>query len=281
MRLCSCVLQRIFRLASVAFGINLFACWPCWFVDLSFIASRSQKFSSAISQAMREGPIAIVIPLYEDFYNYTGGTYRHQSGERLGNHVMVAHGYTDDYINGFNSWGPNWGYMGSFRVEKSFPLAFIIPGKIAGAGDGYPYPLPNSTGYARINGFENSAVNGQYRLWIHQIAAINDHASWWRGDDLVMYWCPTSNYWAITNVSKFGFSKFHVFKRGWRLRVAKAALKLHTALSHNCDWLAHGPVLTAYTSVPAMPDMYLKGWFEKSSSGLELVRPEAGIEERG
>jgi C1A family cysteine protease len=64
------------------------------------------------------GPVTGCFIVYEDFRYYTGGVYRHVSGNALGGHCVALIGY-DDGLSCWiakNSWGPGWGESGSFRI---------------------------------------------------------------------------------------------------------------------------------------------------------------------
>lgn len=230
-------------------------------------------------KAMKEGPIAIIIPLYEDFYNYTGGVYRHRHGKRLGQHVMVAHGYQEGYIQGFNSWGTTWGYVGNYRVPVSFPLAFIIPGRIKGHGDGYPYPFPDSTLHVKMSGFDDKQLNGIFDLWVHELGIINGHPTYWRGDSVLLYYFPDDLHWAVVDLKKHTEMRlnFTVGDQGWRGEALQSILRLRQLLQKKGVWQARGPVMTQYNSLPDLPGTYAQGWFEILPTGGELWRPLAGI----
>jgi len=98
-------------------------------------------------------PVVTGFEVYEDFKDYTGGVYKHQTGEFLGYHGVSIVGYNDDpgYWICKNSWGTEWGENGWFKIaygecqiEKmchyftsytkskalSYPFTNIIFGKI-------------------------------------------------------------------------------------------------------------------------------------------------------
>lgn len=56
--------------------------------------------------------------VYEDFYNYKSGVYKHTTGNYLGGHAVVICGYNDSgkYWIVKNSWGTGWGESGYFRI---------------------------------------------------------------------------------------------------------------------------------------------------------------------
>ena len=56
--------------------------------------------------------------VYEDLMYYTGGVYKHVSGDIAGGHAVSIVGY-DDVAGAWivrNSWGPEWGEGGYFRI---------------------------------------------------------------------------------------------------------------------------------------------------------------------
>lgn len=68
-----------------------------------------------------KGPIVAAMPIYEDFYYYTGGIYRHVSGNFTGTyHAVVIAGYGESggvpYWIVKNSWDTDWGENGYFRI---------------------------------------------------------------------------------------------------------------------------------------------------------------------
>ena len=67
------------------------------------------------------GPIAVTYAVYNDFYSYTTGVYKHTSGSLEGYHAVLLIGY-DDANSCFivkNSWGDGWGESGFFRIAYS------------------------------------------------------------------------------------------------------------------------------------------------------------------
>lgn len=67
------------------------------------------------------GPIVATFAVYDDFYSYSGGIYSYQWGNYEGDHAVLVVGY-DDNNQCFivkNSWGPNWGGAGYFRIAYS------------------------------------------------------------------------------------------------------------------------------------------------------------------
>lgn len=74
-------------------------------------------WTTALSMADRKnvlankGPVVGGFQVYQDFYNYTGGVYRHTTGNLVGGHAISVVGYDDAQQCWIckNSWGTGWG----------------------------------------------------------------------------------------------------------------------------------------------------------------------------
>jgi C1A family cysteine protease len=78
------------------------------------------------------GPVEVVMMIYNDFYYYTGGVYEHTSGAFAGLHAVTIVGYNDPegYWIAKNSWGTDWGEDGWFRIaygECDIDSYFYVP----------------------------------------------------------------------------------------------------------------------------------------------------------
>jgi C1A family cysteine protease len=64
------------------------------------------------------GPIVASMLVYEDFFHYAGGVYRHVTGGEEGGHCICIVGYDDEgeYWIAKNSWNTGWGEDGFFRI---------------------------------------------------------------------------------------------------------------------------------------------------------------------
>lgn len=65
-----------------------------------------------------KGPVSACFLVYEDFFSYRSGIYKHVTGERAGGHCVTIIGYDDDqgYWICKNSWHTSWGEQGFFRI---------------------------------------------------------------------------------------------------------------------------------------------------------------------
>jgi C1A family cysteine protease len=64
------------------------------------------------------GPLTACFIVYNDFFNYRSGVYRHVSGDAAGGHCVSIIGYDDGQGCWIckNSWGAGWGESGFFRI---------------------------------------------------------------------------------------------------------------------------------------------------------------------
>ena len=64
------------------------------------------------------GPLATCFTVYNDFFSYKSGVYKHVTGGVAGGHCVSVVGYSD--AGGFwickNSWGSGWGELGFFCI---------------------------------------------------------------------------------------------------------------------------------------------------------------------
>lgn len=64
------------------------------------------------------GSITGCFIVYQDFFSYSGGVYRHVTGDSAGGHCVEICGYDDSQAAWIckNSWGTGWGEAGYFRI---------------------------------------------------------------------------------------------------------------------------------------------------------------------
>jgi len=79
---------------------------------------------SAMADIAENGPIISGFKVYNDFFTYKSGVYRHVSGGFAGGHAVKVLGWGKDATSGLdywivaNSWGTTWGMKGFFWIEK-------------------------------------------------------------------------------------------------------------------------------------------------------------------
>ena len=93
------------------------------------------------AEIAKNGPIEALMIIYEDFYGYKTGIYYHTLGGITGVHAVKIIGWgTQDgipYWTVVNSWGPDWGENGTFRIRRGAQECMIEVDSFAGL----PKPL--------------------------------------------------------------------------------------------------------------------------------------------
>lgn len=79
----------------------------------SILATNERK-----SVLAEKGPVVGGLAIYQDFYSYKSGVYKHVTGNLVGYHAVSVVGY-DDNLGCWickNSWGTGWGENGWFKI---------------------------------------------------------------------------------------------------------------------------------------------------------------------
>jgi len=78
--------------------------------------------SDIMNEIYKNGPVETAFTVYSDFLTYKSGVYRHTSGSALGGHAVKFIGWGvengDKYWLVANSWNPNWGDNGYFKILR-------------------------------------------------------------------------------------------------------------------------------------------------------------------
>jgi len=73
------------------------------------------------AEIFKNGPVQTGFMVYEDFMHYKNGIYEKTHGNRLGGHAVKIVGWGvengTEYWIAQNSWGPEWGENGFFRIK--------------------------------------------------------------------------------------------------------------------------------------------------------------------
>ncbi len=125
-----------------------------------------------LKAALQNGPLFTTMRVPYDFFAYKSGVYRHVIGPVVGGHAVLLVGY-DDANSCFiikNSWGPNWGENGFFRVAYSqcynrvrFGNYTVSYSTVAQQGGGFSYghgivPIDWLPGMASVGLMADNAV---------------------------------------------------------------------------------------------------------------------------
>lgn len=158
-----------------------------------------------IKNAVYRHPVSAGFTVYTDFNYYSGGVYEHVWGDVEGGHAILIVGWNDDEQSWIckNSWGPNWGDHGYFRIKWSncgigSYMPFIWDETIAGPAVAISpdrLDLSLTVGDSVIEYFtiENmSSDNMEFATMDYSMVIkttfhpdafnANDNMSWWCGD---------------------------------------------------------------------------------------------------
>jgi C1A family cysteine protease len=97
---------------------NLNADWPNRLAKVSSFETISGNVAKMKESISTYGSVTACFNVFQDFFSYRSGVYRHLSGGLAGGHCVVLIGY-DDAAGCWiarNSWGTNWGDAGYFRI---------------------------------------------------------------------------------------------------------------------------------------------------------------------
>ncbi|CAG9531052.1 unnamed protein product [Cercopithifilaria johnstoni] len=89
----------------------------------------SSREKDIMSEILANGPVQATFLVHGDFFMYSAGVYKHlptNEDEPEGYHSVRLLGWGEDYSTGLpvkywiaaNSWGPNWGENGTFRILR-------------------------------------------------------------------------------------------------------------------------------------------------------------------
>jgi cathepsin B len=99
---------------------------PAWNSDLHY-ASEVHNIDGGEAAIMQEiytsGPVETAFTVFEDFVSYKGGVYKYTWGDELGGHAVkiIGWGVTSAGVKYWivaNSWNPDWGEKGFFRIIR-------------------------------------------------------------------------------------------------------------------------------------------------------------------
>jgi C1A family cysteine protease len=92
--------------------------WADRVVKISGFSDLTGKPAQIKDWVSTKGPVSSCFVVYQDFFSYKTGVYRHVTGSQAGGHCVTIVGYNDS--PGFwickNSWGTGWGEQGFFCI---------------------------------------------------------------------------------------------------------------------------------------------------------------------
>jgi C1A family cysteine protease len=123
-----------------------------------------------------KGPLAACFTVYQDFFNYKSGVYKHISGQAVGGHCVCCVGYNDSqkYWIMKNSWGNTFGESGYFRIAYGQCGIDSFMDVVEGVGDLPWQKNKRITGLWAINQNRNAWVYVQGMGWF-RVSPDNDN----------------------------------------------------------------------------------------------------------
>ncbi|XP_066919274.1 cathepsin B-like [Clytia hemisphaerica] len=90
------------------------------YVKTKYTVSSDQ--TKIMTDIMTNGPVEGAFTVYADFPNYKSGVYQHTTGSQLGGHAIKILGWGTEngtpYWLVANSWNPDWGNKGFFKIKR-------------------------------------------------------------------------------------------------------------------------------------------------------------------
>lgn len=92
--------------------------WPNRMGKVAGVAGLAGNPAGMKEHISTYGSISACFVVFQDFYSYRSGVYRHVSGEAAGGHCVTLIGYDDGQGCWIakNSWGTGWGDSGYFKI---------------------------------------------------------------------------------------------------------------------------------------------------------------------
>ena len=99
-------------------GASLNADWPNRLAKTLSSRNLTGNPAAIKEHITTHGAVTACFVVYQDFFSYTSGIYRHVSGAAAGGHAVSIVGYDDANQCWIvkNSWSPGWGDKGYFRI---------------------------------------------------------------------------------------------------------------------------------------------------------------------
>jgi len=92
--------------------------WANSAVKITGYTNLTGKVADIKNWVSTKGPVCACFVVYQDFFSYKSGIYKHVSGGEAGGHCVTIVGYNDSqgYWICKNSWGTGWGEAGFFKI---------------------------------------------------------------------------------------------------------------------------------------------------------------------
>ena len=103
------------------------------------VYSLKKDYKQIQTEILTNGPVEASFTVYADFPNYKSGVYQSHSSEQLGGHAVKIIGWGEEAGSKYwlvaNSWNPDWGDKGFFKILRGENECGIESGINAGLPD--------------------------------------------------------------------------------------------------------------------------------------------------
>jgi C1A family cysteine protease len=98
--------------------VGLCSDWANRITKISGYTDLTGKPADIKNWVSTNGPVSACFIVYQDFFSYKSGIYKHVSGDQAGGHCVTIVGYNDNpgYWICKNSWNTTWGDKGFFNI---------------------------------------------------------------------------------------------------------------------------------------------------------------------
>ena len=175
-----------------------------------------------------KGPVSAVMEVYDDFFYYSSGVYRHTTGGLAGLHCVLVIGYSEAEQAWIakNSWGTGWGDGGYFKI--AYGQAGIDTTYPFHGAAGVKLPGTQFSGWEDLGGILTSRP--QAESWgpnrIDVVARGTDSAVWhrwwdgssWKGWESlggIIQDGPAISSWGSGRLDIFGVGTDHKLYHKW------------------------------------------------------------------
>jgi len=136
-------------------GATLNADWQNRLAKAGGVKELTGDVAAIKAHLAAKGAVSACFLVYQDFYSYRSGVYRHVTGSDPGGHCVALIGYDDAQSCWIakNSWGPGWGDAGFFRI--AYGECGIDTWHVAGIDS---VSLRAWTGYSKVVGLWSNSV---------------------------------------------------------------------------------------------------------------------------
>jgi C1A family cysteine protease len=128
----------------------------------------------SVKEALLKGPVVATMKVYDDFFFYKSGVYKHVTGDYAGGHAIFLVGWSDEENSWIarNSWGEDWGDKGYFKISRN---------DVSGVGTTtWRMSVTDSSPYVALSGVDDyQTLSGTIPVKLNHSYSQSDRRGWW------------------------------------------------------------------------------------------------------